>query len=162
MKNTRYVKVNVSFVLCYDEPMDTVPAEMANIEDFINAGVESAFVAKNLPNRQGVYICPYAKLSASLIHAPRGLPQVLVQTLEGAQTFLTRKQQAERTAREEARRQAEEDSKAKLMSTEERRQAKRPVPAKKGKRQRVAAAMDRQVTKNTDLLARLAKPRRKP
>ena|SRR5665213_2806911 len=101
MKNTRYVKVQVSFVLCYDEPLDVVPEELAHIEPFLTAGVQAAFVAKNRPNRVGIYICPYAKLNASLIHSPRGLPQFLAQAAEGMQTFLTRKQLAVKLAREQ-------------------------------------------------------------
>lgn len=99
MKNTRYVKVNVSFVLCYDEPLNDVPEEMREVERFLRSGVEGAFVAKNRPNRMTVYICPYAKLSASLIHAPRGLPQVLAQLGDGVQTHLSRPQALAREAR---------------------------------------------------------------
>ena len=122
MKNTRYVKVTASFVLCYDEPLDAVPEEVsANAEKFILSGVEGAFIAKNRPNRQVIYICPFSAVAATLIHAPRSQPRVMAQVAEGAYTFLTRKQSLAR-------------EKAQLASVQEAEAAKVPKKAGRGKK----------------------------
>ncbi len=128
MKNTRYVKVTASFVLCYDDALDAIPKEMGNVDAFLLAGVEAAFIAKNQPNRGFISVCPYAKMTASLIHAPRSLPQALAQTQDQISTFLTRKQLHARDA-ERARLQAEQDAEV----ATERKEPEQP-PARKERR----------------------------